>query len=160
MKPLNVKVFMALLLARLPRFERGTFRLGGGRSILLSYRRVSTASRVFQIHSDISQTRASHAWRWMLRSPCQYRSARGSLRWPGPFPLHRRTAVPLRPACGTPLHITFRQQSPRLLPVGGAPPAGGEEGIAERRTSCESSQPFGYSQSRPLGGDVAQRQRG
>ena len=40
-KPLCIKVFKALSLARLPRFERGTFRLGGGRSILLSYRRVS-----------------------------------------------------------------------------------------------------------------------
>jgi hypothetical protein len=40
-KKSNTLLEMFGFLARLARFERTTFRLGGGRSILLSYRRVS-----------------------------------------------------------------------------------------------------------------------
>ena len=42
-KKSGMAIAIPLFLARLMRFERTTFRLGGGCSILLSYRRISTA---------------------------------------------------------------------------------------------------------------------
>ncbi len=60
-------------MARLARFERTTCRLGGGCSILLSYRRVVRSGELFRLYPQMASLAA--CWLLPLRGPAAEHSS-------------------------------------------------------------------------------------